>query len=141
MILFPVILYSFVWKADSLINAYSLFSKTIPIFTISLSSSISLGVILRKISVDIPISSAILKSNKSKIVSSLKTRGSITLFIPPKMEGSVRTIPLRGRAWINPIIFRRLSASLTTLLATPSSAARLFSLGIESPRPKSFFLK
>ena len=58
----------------------------------------SLGVILRKISLDIPISSAILKSNRSKIVSSLKTRGSITLFIPPKIEGSVRTIPLRGRA-------------------------------------------
>ena len=141
IVLFPVISYNLAWNVNSLTGAYSLFSKTIPIFTISSSSEMSSGVIFLKISLHIPISKAILNPKISKRASSPKIRGSTTRFIPPRIVGSVRIIPRRVRVSIIPIIFNRLKASRSTLRATPSAAANSNSLGIESPVRISFSFK
>ena len=87
------------------------------------------------------ISRAILKPRISNKASSLNIRGSTTRFIPPKMEGSRKIIPLRVRLSIMPIIFKRLNASRKTLRATPRAAASSSSLGIGSPVRKSFSLR
>ena len=80
-----------------------------------------------------PISKAILNSNRLIRDDSLIKCGLTLSWKPLKKEGSRRYMPRLVRPSTRPIIFNGLNASLNTLRATPSSEASWISLGIESP--------